>query len=400
MLVNQWISCRSCLSHDQCQILSNLSILLQILICKLSGFGTILFLFDSVRLSVRGLPIGMYRIHKAVLSRNCAVNAINGIKSSHRMRNLQGEFAWYISIIGFMYFFQKRSKVNIPDLLLEQLHRKLHIESVCRMRSTAEEERPTANPIIPSQFHALFVDDTNRILYCEVPKVACSNWKRVLLMLTGKMNTTRLEDLQSAEVHSTLERKYLKRLDTYSAPEIRFRIDTYYKFMFVRNPLERLLSAYRNKFTASYNTYFPKTFGRKIIKRFRPRPTNDSLAKGHDVTFEEFIKYLLDAKIRQGAPMNAHWRPFHELCMPCTIPYDLIGKYETMDEDVSLALQQMRVNVTFPKAYYSGANRTSSKLVQTYSNITGPELENLFRLYSLDFDMFEYDFPRSMKNPS
>ena len=44
-----------------------------------------------------------------------------------------------------------------------------------------------SDPLKPKRFKGIYVDDTYRLLYCEVPKVACTNWKRILLLLSGKV---------------------------------------------------------------------------------------------------------------------------------------------------------------------------------------------------------------------
>merc|ERR1712018_349430 len=113
--------------------------------------------------------------------------------------------------------------------------------------------------------------------------------------------------------------------------------------------MERLLSAYRNKFAKKYNKYFPKRYGRAIIRQYRDRPTNESLFFGHDVKLEEFIQYLIDHRTSRE-PFNAHWREYYKLCHPCVAQYDIIGKYETIDRDVEYVLRILgeEKNTKFP----------------------------------------------------
>lgn len=59
-----------------------------------------------------------------------------------------------------------------------------------------------------------------------------------------------------------------RRLSNYTVPEIERMLATYDKLIVVRHPLERLLSAYRNKLEAKYGSsrYFQTRFGKKIIR--------------------------------------------------------------------------------------------------------------------------------------
>ena len=247
--------------------------------------------------------------------------------------------------------------------------------------------------IIPEKFSNLLVDDTHKVLYCEIPKVACTNWKRVLLILSGHLNTTEPMEIPANRVHGEYT-KYIRKLNSYEPEEIQYRLKNYYKFIFVRNPLERLLSAYYNKFTMKYNQYFPEKFGRKIIRRYRKNATRKELESGTDVKFSEFVQYLLDPATTDERPFNGHWRQFYQLCRPCMVDYDFIGKYETIAEDTDKVLSQLGVSdfVKFPTKGPK-KSKTARLLPEAYKVISSEDIHRLWELYKVDFAMFGYDYP-------
>ena len=215
----------------------------------------------------------------------------------------------------------------------------------------------------------------------------------MLLIMSGKMNTTDPKELLSPLVHGELRRRYLRRLTSYNADEIKYRLRHYFKVMFVRHPFERLLSAYINKFTKTYNVYFHKRYGRRIVRRYRENASAQSLRRGNDVTFSEFIQYVLDPLTTQSAEFNAHWRPCYQLCMPCVVRYDYIGKYETLAQDVRNVLRTLNVShIHFPT--YNGSGTRTADLMQTaFASISHEQLHGLWKLYEVDFEMFGYTYP-------
>jgi len=146
--------------------------------------------------------------------------------------------------------------------------RKMVLKKVCM-------ERGLNTTLNKSSLKNIYVNDKYKFIYCEVPKVACTNWKRILLFLSGKLNKNKSLYLKSKDVHSPEYGKYLRTLDEYSEQDQRDKINNYFKFLIVREPLERILSAYRNKFTMKYNQYFHQRYGRHIIKKYRKYPTKN-----------------------------------------------------------------------------------------------------------------------------
>ncbi|KAL4623646.1 carbohydrate sulfotransferase 11-like [Arapaima gigas] len=282
---------------------------------------------------------------------------------------------------------------SLPTVVLQQLsaadasHRRRRelLKEVCRSHTKKK------RVLIPEDLGHLIVDDEHRLLYCYVPKVACTNWKRVLMVLTGKSQHSDPLKIPANEAHVPGN---LRTLSEYPTSEINHRLRTYLKFVFVREPFERLVSAYRNKFTRSYNSAFHKRYGTKIIRRHRANPQPEALQRGSDVSFEEFVYYLVDPRTQSEEPFNEHWERIHSLCHPCLIHYDVVGKYETLEQDSRYVLQLAGVDsrVQFP-ATGKRARTTGDMAAQFFHKISPFYQRKLYNLYRMDFLLFNYSVP-------
>ncbi|XP_015588111.1 carbohydrate sulfotransferase 11 [Cephus cinctus] len=242
--------------------------------------------------------------------------------------------------------------------------------------------------VLPEMFHHILVDEKHKLLYCYVPKVACTNWKRVFMIVTGKWEGNDPLEIPANQAHAAGN---LERLSNYSMPEIEEKLATYNKFIVVRHPLERLLSAYRNKFETKQETssiYFQTRFGKKIVKKYRKNATKESLLKGDDVTFSEFVDFVTGGA--ENETHNEHWRSIYELCHPCIVNYNLVSKYESLTEDATEILERLGAGwVRFPTKPQSRES-TSKKLDRYYSSLSLKQLQKLTDLYRLDLRLFDY----------
>ncbi|XP_021120786.1 carbohydrate sulfotransferase 9 isoform X1 [Heterocephalus glaber] len=236
----------------------------------------------------------------------------------------------------------------------------------------------------------IYVEDKHKILYCEVPKAGCSNWKRVLMVLNGLASSA--YNISHDAVHYG---KHLKKLDSFDLKEIYTRLNTYTKAVFVRDPMERLVSAFRDKFEHP-NSYYHPVFGKAIIKKYRPNACEETLNNGSGVKFKEFIHYLLDAHRPVG--MDIHWEKVSKLCYPCLINYDFVGKFETLEEDANYFLQMIGApkELKFPnfKDRHSSDERTNAQVVKHYlKDLSRTEKQLIYDFYYLDYLMFNYTTP-------
>ena len=176
-----------------------------------------------------------------------------------------------------------------------QRQRLSHVTEVCR------QWKPQGNLTV-AMLDNILVDDYHKILYCAIPKVACTNWKKVFVQFSPHVSNSRVWKVHNSRFMQSMGLRYL---NTYNKSEIYHRVKSYFKFMFVRNPLERLLSAYKDKFTVynKYTKHFRHKYAKKIIKRYR----KDGALKDK-LRFSEFVKYLIDLKDTEEA-FNPHCYP-------------------------------------------------------------------------------------------
>ena len=243
-----------------------------------------------------------------------------------------------------------------------QKARKQHLEEYCRNHTY--NKSPGKKDV-----YMLAVDDDLRLIYCVVPKVATSTWKTVIA--------------KSRNIRPGINRWTMwERLSNYTEEERNERLKTYFKFVFVREPLQRLLSAYKNKFLQIPR--YTKDLRKEIVKALRPQ---DLKPKGKNVVkFKEFIQYFSSDMSR-----NQHWRQYEKLCHPCVIDYDFIGHLETLKEDAALFLQMAGIDgrVTFPQIHKSTG---PSEVLKYYSTVPLEYINRLGEQYRNDFEMFGYEY--------
>lgn len=103
-------------------------------------------------------------------------------------------------------------------------------------------------------------------------------------------------------------------------------------FMFARDPYTRIWSAYLDKFYLPDFWYYAPS----VIKTVRKSVSQKSETCGHDVTFEEFLRYIY---IQRADPkLNEHFTTVTFNCNPCKLQYDILGKVETFKNDTNLVL--------------------------------------------------------------
>nr|XP_006823894.1 PREDICTED: carbohydrate sulfotransferase 11-like [Saccoglossus kowalevskii] len=291
-----------------------------------------------------------------------------------------------------------RSKVDISNMKYETNESALHESNreIYKKRKLFLQQHCEADHSDDGlEENDLLYDDKYGLIYCPVPKVACTNWKKVWLVLMGHLNTDVLESVHHSFVHHTpITYPILREL---SQSEQEMRLEKYFKFLFVRHPFERLLSAFRNKFelTDEWNVKFMTGYSAKIFKRFREGKWSRARIVQSPITFNEFVQFIIET-VDDGALQNEHWRPIHEMCSVCDVHYDVIGKFENLEKDAQYILKESNVGeiLTFPRHDSHITNSsTEENLKKYFSTISADSIHQLYKIYELDFKLFQYPYP-------
>ena len=214
-----------------------------------------------------------------------------------------------------------------------------------------------------------------------------SNWKRVLLTVNGDLDNTTL--MKNSEIHQHPLPRLFKQV---GEGKIEFMLRHYFKFIFVRHPFVRLVSAYRNKLDDN-NSWFEKTYGSMILRYTRRNLTEKQYRQGKGVTFTEFVHWILDKNV-----FNQHWAPITTLCHPCVVPYNFVGKMETFDDDVKYMLGVLGTKMVFPTNQKRSYNVSSERLMDVYfSKLSKGTISRLYRRYRNDFEAFDYQLAKKFR---
>ena len=137
---------------------------------------------------------------------------------------------------------------------------------------------------------------------------------------------------------------------------------SYFKFLLVREPFERILSAYIDKFF-NYDPAFYSLWGPDIA-----HPRYMSIAESI-ITFKESVNFVV--RLHETDEFrNEHRQTFDKLCHPCGIDYDFIGGFENLEKEVRHVLEisgLKQANITLPEIKPS---KTSSKIPSFYSQLS------------------------------
>lgn len=250
----------------------------------------------------------------------------------------------------------------------------------------------------------LIVDDNRKLMMCEISKSGCTTWKALWLhsnMNPGK-NLSRVHMKYRGEpVHNSVigSEFNIRLILTNGVPD---RYLNHTKFMVIRNPFDRLVSAYYNLINWKPDL---GDAGPHIIAAIKNRyhHLNESVKL---LTFAEFVEFVMDSN--NPVYNDRHWIPYSKTCDPCRVKYDYVIRLETMkgykENDALPVLKLLGYDTSILKQHnlirMNSESRhkdntplySNTKPLELYEALPITLIQKIFQRYVLDLKLFGYNF--------
>ncbi|KAK7070739.1 hypothetical protein SK128_006741 [Halocaridina rubra] len=322
-----------------------------------------------------------------------------GIKSYNSSQNVQSENDTSSSSSGD----QEKSDVKLYQNIDQRFTKRLQkVKEVCRKYNYPGMSKKY------TKRHLLYYSKRYDLLVCLCAKVGSSTWKSHLLHMKGLNPNTR-------NVHTNYWENKVKASNIIGS-SLDKRIKTSTMILTARHPLDRLVSAFRDKFCDGKAVDKPQSDGHY---RYFWRPAMRSLHKGRtrhgklQISFVDFLKYVIIDQ-SQSTLGDRHWSRIFRACSVCKMKYDYIMKLETYTEDL-LSLRR-KFNVTELNVYdkrhsksgnnpealetssVSEVSRIRSSTLNYFLKVPPYLIARILKIYRVDFEMFGYEIPPQLRD--
>lgn len=225
-----------------------------------------------------------------------------------------------------------------------------------------------------------------KCLCMTIPKVACTTLKVTLYHLAGNPVPAEPNDVHGLDIGL-----FLGKASTEEIVEI-LTSPQWVRFCFVRNPYDRLLSAYKSKIANRGDTQY-LWLQNAIRERFKYPDGNR--CRANMVTFADFVHFQSDCgakvpyELKPDAIYDGHFNAQTRILRQDLIDYDFIGRFENFADDFKTVLA--RLGALKETVALVSERRNVSAHVQLDAVYSRDLAALTYNLYRDDFEAFEYD---------
>ena len=255
----------------------------------------------------------------------------------------------------------------------------------------------------------IFISDL-KLLFCDVPKAASTNLRRLIYLYLQRSNSS--SNIDRKRIWIDEKRFFDKfRLDENSQKIFDESKEKIFKFLFVRHPFRRIYSVFNEKFVENHldDTLSGwKQFEEDILLQMNPNENLISIRrKDLRLDLRTFLRYIIES-IRVQREINRHWQRIVQRCAVCHFHYDWAIKIENFHQNSKILSKilyeksQQTVEHQFPSKDFDhkGKNHSidliDSQLVQLFRRTIDNrrDFRILVNYYLDDFRIFDYGIPQ------
>ena len=279
------------------------------------------------------------------------------------------------------------------------------LDEFCKLHSNNTEWQVS----LPTLYRHLLFDKTSEAMFCYVPKSGCTNLKVMFLANQGLIPQS-AKNLNEYIENGTKMAGFGKL----NQREKGTALQDYFKFVLVRNPLERLVSAYRDKIIRlPLSTLEDREFNdlRKSIFQYNHPVEYEQWAEhvkangSLDVslslrTFGDLVNYFSAEPQKDLIHLNEHFQSVLELCQPCLVRYDYYGNFKSYSDDVEVLMDKVHAPKHLLRSGDYSKNSTKAATGDVYQSyykeLSLAQKKALLRVLSAELDFYYHLFPEEL----
>lgn len=231
---------------------------------------------------------------------------------------------------------------------------------------------------LPKIDKAVLISLKNHFVYVRIPKVANSSIKNLIYRMESFHPNEKIREKLTHDIHygPVIRPSMLG----FNSPLLYRALFTgpFFRFTFVRNPYARALSNYLDRYMARHSTVRRQV--NASAERLGLLPAGEDI-----VSFPAYLQAIAGMKPRG---MDIHLTPQVTEALADLIPYDFVGGFETLAEDMTTIAQRVwkvdEIDLGFQSPSRTNA---TDRLRDAYTN---DEIALVNQIYARDFETFGY----------